>query len=91
MVLVVTPIASFTVPIAVVIRVPVIIMPVVIPMILVSRRGERDSDEGSKHDKSYQYPFHFCFDSGKPSCVRNGALPQATIRDPPEGAHGPRT
>jgi hypothetical protein len=49
MVLMVTPIASLTVPIAVVIMIPVTIIPVVIPMILDSRRGERGSDEGSKH------------------------------------------
>jgi hypothetical protein len=53
MALVVTPIASFTVPIAVVIMMPVTIIPVVIPMILVSRRGERGSDNGCKYGKSF--------------------------------------
>jgi hypothetical protein len=38
MVLMVTPIASLTVPVAVVIMMPVTIIPVVIPMILVSQR-----------------------------------------------------
>ena len=71
----VTPIASLTVPIAVVSVMPVIITPIVIPMIIVSRRGEQGSDKGSEHGKSYQYPFHSCFDAGKLSCVRNGALP----------------
>ena len=61
MVLVVTPVASLTVPIAVMIMMPVIIIPITIAMILVSRGGERSSDEGSKHGKSYQYPFHACF------------------------------
>lgn len=75
MVLMVPPIASLTVPIAVVIMVPVTIIPVVIPMILVSQRGKRGPDEGSKHGKSYQYPFLSCFDAGRPSCVRSDALP----------------
>ena len=74
MMLVGTPIASLAVPIAVVIMMPVNI-PVVIPMILVSRRGERGSDQRSKHGKSYQYPFHTCSDTGTPSCVRIDALP----------------
>jgi hypothetical protein len=75
MVLMVTPIASLTVPVAVVIMMPVTIIPVVIPMILVSQRDERCSDEGSKHGESYQYAFHSCFDNGKPASVRNDALP----------------
>ena len=37
------------------------LIPIVIAMIVVSRGGERSSDDGSKHGKSYQYPLHTCF------------------------------
>ncbi len=57
MVLVITPIASLTVPVAVMIMMPVTIIPVGIPMISVSRRDGRGADQGSRHGKSYQYPF----------------------------------
>jgi hypothetical protein len=52
LVMVVTPVASLTVPVAVMFMMPVLVIPVVIAAILISHGCQRHSSDGSKHCKS---------------------------------------
>jgi hypothetical protein len=52
LVMVVTPVASLTVPVAVMFMMPVFVIPVVIAAILLSHGWQRHPSDGSKHRKS---------------------------------------